>query len=174
MIRKKLTCLLAAAAALVLLAVPASAEEPLPADAEEPQQITYVALGDSITAGVGLSDLQYNTAQIGLDLKPNFEGYSSRCYTALVGQELGLDRQHAINLGLPSLMSADMLDIIRTGGMPAMNQASGSYYVYPEYQEYLPTLTKDMLEIAAKAAAMQDISIEIVTDYVWTRYEQLK
>lgn len=45
---------------------------------------------------------------------------------------------------------------------------------HPEYQEYLPTVTKDMLEIAAKAAAMKDISIEIVTDYVWTRYEQLK
>lgn len=113
----------------------------LPADIQVPnepeRQITYVALGDSITAGVGLSDMKYNVAQIGFDLQPNFEGYSSRCYAALVGKGLGLDRQHAINLGLPGLMSADMLDMVQSGAMPAMNQASGAYYVYPEYQEYL-------------------------------------
>ena len=160
MLKQKFTAVLATAAALVLLAVPAFAadaapqadpaavqpqitqEETAPSDEtpvpEEPKpQITYVALGDSITAGVGLSDLQYNVAQIGFDLQPNFEGYSSRCYTALVGKGLGLDRQHAINLGLPGLMSADLLDMVRSGGMPQMNQASGSYYVYPEYQEYL-------------------------------------
>lgn len=51
---------------------------------------------------VGLADMKYNIAQIGYDLRPNFEGYSSQCYTALVGKGLGLDRQHAINLGLPS------------------------------------------------------------------------
>ena len=153
MTRKKFTSLLAAAAALVLLALPAAAEEPLPADTEElEQQITYVALGDSITAGVGLADIQYSTAAIGLDMKPNFEGYSSQCYTALVGRGLGLDRQHAINLGLPSLMSADMLDIIRTGGMPAMNQASGSYYVYPEYQEYLRNADVISIQIGSNDA----------------------
>ena len=113
----------------------------LPADIQVPnepeRQITYVALGDSITAGVGLSDIQYNNAPIGFDFQPNFEGYSSRCYTALVGKALGLDRQHAINLGLPGLMSPDMLDMVQNGAMPQMNQASGAYYVYPEYQEYL-------------------------------------
>ena len=100
-------------------------------------QLTYVALGDSITSGVGLADMKYNIAQIGYDLRPNFEGYSSQCYTALVGKGLGLDRQHAINLGLPSLMSPDMVDMVQSSAMPKMNQASGSYYVYPEYQEYL-------------------------------------
>ena len=112
-----------------------------PADAQtagEPEpQLTYVALGDSITSGVGLADMKYNIAQIGYDLRPNFEGYSSQCYTALVGKGLGLDRQHAINLGLPSLMSPDMVDMVQSSAMPKMNQASGSYYVYPEYQEYL-------------------------------------
>ena len=49
----------------------------------------------------------------------------------------GLDRQHAINLGLPSLMSPDMVDMVQNSAMPKMNQASGAYYVYPEYQEYL-------------------------------------
>lgn len=156
---KKFASFLAAAAALVLLAMPAFAADEqtelpaaeaaevqqeqaaAPADAQtagEPeQQLTYVALGDSITSGVGLADMKYNIAQIGYDLRPNFEGYSSQCYTALVGKGLGLDRQHAINLGLPSLMSPDMVDMVQNSAMPKMNQASGSYYVYPEYQEYL-------------------------------------
>lgn len=149
---KKFASFLAAAAALVLLAMPAFAadeqtEQPagqetaLSADAQtagEPEpQLTYVALGDSITSGVGLADMKYNIAQIGYDLRPNFEGYSSQCYTALVGKGLGLDRQHAINLGLPGLMSPDMVDMVQSSAMPKMNQASGSYYIYPEYQEYL-------------------------------------
>ena len=98
---KKFASFLAAAAALVLLAMPAFAadeqtelpaaeaaevqqeqtaapaeqETALPADAQtagEPeQQLTYVALGDSITSGVGLADMKYNIAQIGYDLQPN-------------------------------------------------------------------------------------------------------
>lgn len=150
---KKFASFLAAAAALVLLAMPAFAADEqteLPAaeaaevqqeqtavPAEPEPQLTYVALGDSITSGVGLADMKYNIAQIGYDLRPNFEGYSSQCYTALVGKGLGLDRQHAINLGLPGLMSPDMVDMVQSSAMPKMNQASGSYYVYPEYQEYL-------------------------------------
>lgn len=156
---KKFASFLAAAAALVLLAMPAFAADEqtelpaaeatevqqeqaaAPTDAQtagEPEpQLTYVALGDSITSGVGLADMKYNIAQIGYDLRPNFEGYSSQCYTALVGKGLGLDRQHAINLGLPGLMSPDMVDMVQNSAMPKMNQASGSYYVYPEYQEYL-------------------------------------
>ena len=150
---KKFASFLAAAAALVLLAMPAFAadeqtelpaaeaaevqQEQAAAPAESEPQLTYVALGDSITSGVGLADMKYNIAQIGYDLRPNFEGYSSQCYTALVGKGLGLDRQHAINLGLPSLMSPDMVDMVQSSAMPKMNQASGSYYVYPEYQEYL-------------------------------------
>ena len=150
---KKFASFLAAAAALVLLAMPAFAadeqtelpaaeaaevqQEQTAAPAEQEPQLTYVALGDSITSGVGLADMKYNIAQIGYDLRPNFEGYSSQCYTALVGKGLGLDRQHAINLGLPSLMSPDMVDMVQSSAMPKMNQASGSYYVYPEYQEYL-------------------------------------
>ena len=150
---KKFASFLAAAAALVLLAMPAFAadeqtelpaaeatevqQEQAAAPAEQEPQLTYVALGDSITSGVGLADMKYNIAQIGYDLRPNFEGYSSQCYTALVGKGLGLDRQHAINLGLPGLMSPDMVDMVQNSAMPKMNQASGSYYVYPEYQEYL-------------------------------------
>lgn len=160
MTRKQLASLLFSAALLLALAVPAFAEDPAAADvpADQPQaeqpaaqaetaaeetqpeasaQYTYVALGDSITAGVGLTDLKFNLAPIGYDLAPNFQGYSSQCYVAKVANSLGLDRQHAINLGLPGLMSTDMLDLVRTGAMPQMNQPSGTYYIYPEYQEYI-------------------------------------
>ena len=149
---KKFASFLAAAAALVLLAMPAFAadeqaaapaeqETALPADAQtagEPEpQLTYVALGDSITSGVGLADMKYNIAQIGYDLRPNFEGYSSQCYTALVGKGLGLDRQHAINLGLPGVMSKDMLELVKTGTMAEMNTLSGCQYNYPEFVDYI-------------------------------------
>ena len=160
---------LCSAAALVLLAVPAFAQQPdalppedapaaqvqtAPADVPSPTaetaqpapdaeppaadpQRTYVALGDSIVSGVGLPDFKYTEAAIGIDAAPNFEGYPEQCYVSLVGKGLGLDRQHAINLGLPGLMSPDMLDMVQNSAMPKMNQASGAYYVYPEYQEYL-------------------------------------
>lgn len=160
----RFTAWLCSAAALVLLAVPAFAQQPdalppeqtAPAaqeqtaeaaapDAEAPTaeapaadpQRTYVALGDSIVSGVGLPDFKYTAAAIGIDAAPNFEGYPEQCYVSLVGKGLGLDRQHAINLGLPGLMSPDMVDMVQNSAMPKMNQASGSYYVYPEYQEYL-------------------------------------
>ena len=112
---------LCSAAALVLLAVPAFAQQPdaLPpeaalaaqvqpaeeapaeeaaqpageATAADPQR-TYVALGDSIVSGVGLPDFKYTEAAIGIDAAPNFEGYPEQCYVSLVGKGLGLDRQH--------------------------------------------------------------------------------
>ena len=182
----RFTAWLCSAAALVLLAVPAFAQQPdalppeqtAPAaqeqtaeaaapDAEAPTaeapaadpQRTYVALGDSITSGVGLADMKYNIAQIGYDLRPNFEGYSSQCYTALVGKGLGLDRQHAINLGLPSLMSPDMVDMVQSSAMPKMNQASGSYYVYPEYQEYLRKADIISIQIGSNDALVPCLSL---------------
>ena len=164
---KKFASFLAAAAALVLLAMPAFAadeqtelpaaeaaevqqeqtaapaeqETALPADAQtagEPeQQLTYVALGDSIVSGVGLPDFKYTEAAIGIDAAPNFEGYPEQCYVSLVGKGLGLDRQHAINLGLPGLTTGDLADMLHTGAMPQMNQQAGTYYVYPQMLDYL-------------------------------------
>ena len=132
----RFTAWLCSAAALVLLAVPAFAQQPdalppeqaAPAAQEQPAgaaapdaeatteeaapaadtpaadpQRTYVALGDSIVSGVGLPDFKYTEAAIGMDVAPNFEGYPEQCYVSLVGKGLGLDRQHAINLGLPGL-----------------------------------------------------------------------
>ena len=144
----RFTAWLCSAAALVLLAVPAFAQQPdaLPpeqaapaaqeqtaeaaapaaeAPAADPQR-TYVALGDSIVSGVGLPDFKYTEAAIGIDAAPNFEGYPEQCYVSLVGKGLGLDRQHAINLGLPGLTTGDLADMLRTGAMPHMNKQEGT------------------------------------------------
>ena len=170
---------LCSAAALVLLAVPAFAQQPdalppedAPAAQEQPieeapaaelapdaeasteettpeevapaaeapaadPQRTYVALGDSIVSGVGLPDFKYTEAAIGMDVAANFEGYPEQCYVSLVGKGLGLDRQHAIDLGLPGLTTGDLVDILRTGAMPKMNQLAGTYYVYPQMLDYI-------------------------------------
>ena len=111
----------------------APAEEAPAADTQR----TYVALGDSIVSGVGMSDFKYTDAAIGMDVAANFEGYPEQCYVALVGKGLGLDRQHAINLGLPGLTTGDLVDILRTGAMPQMNQLAGTYYVYPQMLDYI-------------------------------------
>ena len=137
-----------------LPAPPAEAPAPpappsLPA---EEHRFTYVALGDSITAGTGLSDFQYLPAPIGLDVRPNFEGYSADCYVSVVAQRLGLDRQHALNLGLPGLMAPDLVDMVRDGAMPHMNQPSGAYYVYPEYQDYIRNADVISIQIGANDA----------------------
>ena len=111
--------------------------------AEEPaekKQITYVALGDSIVAGVGLADVQYTangSSTYGVDMSPNFTGYSPDCYVGKVATMMGLDREHAINLGLPALTAPDLVDMIRDGQMPKMNMESGCYYIYPEFQDYI-------------------------------------
>ena len=100
-------------------------------------QRTYVALGDSIVSGVGMPDFKYTEAVIGMDVAANFEGYPEQCYVSLVGKGLGLDRQHAIDLGLPGLTTGDLVDILRTGAMPQMNQLAGTYYVYPQMLDYI-------------------------------------
>ena len=109
-------------------------------ESTEQKQITYVALGDSIVAGVGLADVQYSangTSTYGVDMRPNFKGYSPDCYVGKVASKLGLDRDHAIDLGLPALTAPDLVDMIRDGKMPQMNMASGCEYNYPEFQDYI-------------------------------------
>lgn len=105
---------------------------------DKDEQLTYVALGDSIVAGVGLADVQYNARSgYSVDMTPNFQGYSPDCYVGKVAAALGLDRDHAINLGLPALTAPDLADMIRYGKMPQMNMASGCEYNYPEFQDYI-------------------------------------
>ena len=76
---------------------------------DKDEQLTYVALGDSIVAGVGLADVQYSARSgYSVDMTPNFQGYSPNCYVGKVATALGLDRDHAINLGLPALTAPDL------------------------------------------------------------------
>ena len=105
---------------------------------DKDEQLTYVALGDSIVAGVGLADVQYSARSgYSVDMAPNFQGYSPDCYVGKVAAALGLDRNHAINLGLPALTAPDLADMIQYGKMPQMNMASGCEYNYPEFQDYI-------------------------------------
>ena len=105
---------------------------------DKDEQLTYVALGDSIVAGVGLADVQYSARSgYSVDMAPNFQGYSPDCYVGKVAAALGLDRDHAINLGLPALTAPDLVDMIQYGKMPQMNMASGCEYNYPEFQDYI-------------------------------------
>ena len=115
-----------------------SAAEAAVSEEKEDKQLTYVALGDSIVSGVGLADVQYSARSgYSVDMAPNFHGYSPDCYVGKVAAALGLDRDHAINLGLPALTAPDLADMIRYGKMPQMNMASGCEYNYPEFQDYI-------------------------------------
>ena len=115
-----------------------AAKAEVKSDDTKDQQLTYVALGDSIVSGVGLADVQYSARSgYSVDMAPNFHGYSPDCYVGKVAAALGLDRDHAINLGLPALTAPDLADMIRYGKMPQMNMASGCEYNYPEFQDYI-------------------------------------
>ena len=74
---------------------------------------------------------------MGVDVSFNFKGYPEACYVGQVGKSLNLDRDHAINLGLPGVMSKDMLELVKTGTMAEMNTLSGCQYNYPEFVDYI-------------------------------------
>ena len=213
MVRKKLTTLLAATAALALLAVPAFAEdadaaapaadstaivqqdeaslstempetEPasesegteLPAETTEPDapaaepedtQLTYVALGDSITAGVGLEGYQFRATATREDLEPNFEGYPSQCYVSLVADGLGLDRQHAIDLGLPGLQSDGMLRLVRA----SETEDPSWYYYYPQYRDYIRNADIISIQIGSNDATVP--AFAALSDATHQKSEQL-
>lgn len=118
----------------------------------------YVAIGDSVTAGVGLSGLQYKLIQNGFDMSGNYKGYDGQCFVGYVADQLGLDRDHAINLGLPAVMTKDLADLIETGAMPAMNQYSGVQYTsVPELKEYIQKADLITLQIGANDALIRTI-----------------
>ena len=130
-------------------------ETPAEDAAEGPQQddsLLYIALGDSIAAGVGLPSFSYTPAEIFYDISPNFEGYPADCYVARVADALGLDRSHALNLGLPALMTKDLLEMVRDGQMSAFNQPAGTYYVYPEFLDYVRDADVISIEIGMNDA----------------------
>lgn len=141
--KKRLVSLLLTLALLVLPVVSAGAAQPDPTlvqtqteTAEAAQhQYSYIALGDSIVAGIGLPDAVYQRNGRYYDVSGNYQGYSKDCYVARVADALGLDRDHAVNYGMPAAMSSNILDLVRTG-----STASGAAY----YD--LPTLRQELAD----------------------------
>ena len=116
--KKRLVSLLLALALLVLPV--------LPAFAAEEDSYTYVALGDSITTGVGLKDTHFSSTAKSYDVQENYHDYSKDCYVARVADALGLDRDHAVNYGMPAAMSSNILDLVRTGSNDTVLQLMGA------------------------------------------------
>lgn len=141
--KKRLVSLLLTLALLVLPVVSAGAAQPDPTlvqtqteTAEAAQhQYSYIALGDSITTGVGLKDTHFSATAKSYDVQENYHDYSKDCYVARVADALGLDRDHAVNYGMPAAMSSNILDLVKTG-----STASGSAY----YD--LPTLRQELAD----------------------------
>lgn len=141
--KKRLVSLLLAAAMLVLLAVPAFAEDG--------HAYTYVALGDSITTGVGLKDTHFSITAKSYDVQENYHDYSKDCYVARVADALGLDRDHAVNYGMPATMSSNILDLVRTG-----STASGvAYYDLPTLRQELADADLITLLIGSNDTVLQ-------------------
>ena len=141
--KKRIVSLLLAAAMLVLLAVPAFAEDG--------HAYTYVALGDSITTGVGLKDTHFSSTAKSYDVQENYHDYSKDCYVARVADALGLDRDHAVNYGMPAAMSSNILDLVRTG-----STASGvAYYDLPTLRQELADADLITLLIGSNDTVMQ-------------------
>lgn len=128
--RKRFLSLLMASVLLFLLGVPAFAAD---AADTEAHSFTYVALGDSITTGVGLSDAKFSITETGYGVDENYHGYSNDCYVAYVANKLGLDRDHAINYGMPAAMSSNMVDLVKTGSTASYS----AYYTVPQMREDL-------------------------------------
>ena len=141
--KKRIVSLLLAAAMLVLLAVPAFAEDE--------HAYTYVALGDSITTGVGLKDTHFSITVKSYDVQENYHDYSKDCYVARVADALGLDRDHAVNYGMPAAMSSNILDLVRTG-----STASGvAYYDLPTLRQELADADLITLLIGSNDTVLQ-------------------
>ena len=120
---------------------------------ENPNSFTYVALGDSICSGVGLVQMEnHGTSMMGVDVSSNFKGYPAQCYVGQLASIYNLDRDHAINLGLPALMSSDLVDLLRDGKMNGMNMLSGCEYNYPQMREYLKQADVISIQIGSNDA----------------------
>ena len=120
---------------------------------ENPNSFTYVALGDSICSGVGLVQMEnHGTSMMGVDVSFNFKGYPAQCYVGQLASVYNLDRDHAINLGLPALMSNDLVDLLRDGKMNGMNMLSGCEYNYPQMREYIQQADVISIQIGSNDA----------------------
>ena len=154
--RKRLVSLLLTLALLVLPVVSAGAAQPAAADptpvqtqtetAEAAQhQYSYIALGDSIVAGIGLPDAVYQRNGRYYDVSGNYQGYSKDCYVARVAEGLGLSRDQTANYGMPALMSGDLLELVRTGSC----QSASINFSLPDLRQELKHAQVITVEIGA-------------------------
>ena len=151
--KKRLVSLLLTLALLVLPVVSAGAAQPDPTlvqtqteTAEAAQhQYSYIALGDSIVAGIGLPDAVYQRNGRYYDVSGNYQGYSKDCYVARVADSLGLSRAQTANYGMPALMSSDLLELVRTGSC----QSASINFVLPNLRQELKHAEIITVEIGA-------------------------
>ena len=145
--------LLLTLALLVLPVVSAGAAQPDPTlvqtqteTAEAAQhQYSYIALGDSIVAGIGLPDAVYQRNGRYYDVSGNYQGYSKDCYVARVAEGLGLSRDQTANYGMPALMSGDLLELVRTGSC----QSASINFSLPDLRQELKHAQVITVEIGA-------------------------
>ena len=136
--KKRLVSLLLTLALLVLPVVSAGAAQPDPAlvqtqteTAEAAQhQYSYIALGDSIVAGIGLPDAVYQRNGRYYDVSGNY---------------LGLSRDQTANYGMPALMSGDLLELVRTGSC----QSASINFSLPDLRQELKHAQVITVEIGA-------------------------
>lgn len=143
-----------------------AASEPAPAAQTQPavpesadaaqHSYTYIALGDSITAGIGLSDTPYEQLGNSYDMTANYHGYSQSSYVGYVADQLGLDREHVTNLGLPGITSADIVDLVEQDAMPARN-AYGHQYSVPGLRQQLQNADLITVQVGSNDTVMQVI-----------------
>lgn len=155
--KKRIVSLLLALALLVLPVVSAGAAQPAAADptpvqtqtdaaAESDQHCySYIALGDSIVAGIGLPDAVYQRNGRYYDVSGNYQGYSKDCYVARVADSLGLSRAQTANYGMPALMSGDLLELVRTGSC----QSASINFSLPDLRQELKHAQVITVEIGA-------------------------
>ena len=151
--KKRLVSLLLTLALLVLPVVSAGAAQPDPTPvqtqtetAEAAQhQYSYIALGDSIVAGIGLPDAVYQRNGRYYDVSGNYQGYSKDCYVARVAEGLGLSRDQTANYGMPALMSGDLLELVRTGSC----QSASINFSLPDLRQELKHAQVITVEIGA-------------------------
>ena len=155
--KNRIVSLLLALALLVLPVVSAGAAQPAAADptlvqtqtdaaAESDQHCySYIALGDSIVAGIGLPGAVYQRNGRYYDVSGNYQGYSKDCYVARVADSLGLSRAQTANYGMPALMSSDLLELVRTGSC----QSASINFSLPDLREELKHAQVITVEIGA-------------------------
>ena len=151
--KKRLVSLLLTLALLVLPVVSAGAAQPDPTPvqtqtdtAEAAQhQYSYIALGDSIVAGIGLPDAVYQRNGRYYDVSGNYQGYSKDCYVARVAEGLGLSRDQTANYGMPALMCGDLLELVRTGSC----QSASINFSLPDLRQELKHAQVITVEIGA-------------------------